>query len=143
MTESKAPETIPSSAPRGQTESARAGRRFFQFRLASLLVVTLIASVIFFVTPRIGYRTVEMEIRGISSQTGQLDFHVALPSGFSFGSVSMNGTDCTSIIGKTYPVRYRAYRVLWLPKQYPSIEAYGVAQRAVEELSTSDEGAEP
>ncbi len=72
--------------------------------------------------------------------SGSVEFLVQLRNGFSQSAVSVPkdraSIDYSKLVGTKFPMRYRAQRILWHPPENPTIVAYHLVQRKVEQFGS-------
>lgn len=73
---------------------------------------------------------------------GSVEFLVQLDNGFSQSAVSVPeeraAIDYAKLVGTKFPMRYRAHRILWLPAENPTIVAYQLVQKEVDQFGNGN-----
>lgn len=126
-------------------ESYDAPRHWFRFHTRHLLGLMASVAIAFaaldFAIKHFGATNTTVEIINYHptwEPSGSVEFLVLLPNGFSQSGVSVPNNrasiDYSKLIGKTFPMRYRAQRILWLPPENPTIVAYHLVQRKVDQF---------
>ena len=73
-------------------------------------------------------------------EPGSVEFLVRLRNGFSTSAVAVpaNGEtiDYSKLVGSTFPFRYRAHRILWIPEENPTMLAYLLVKRKLDQMAS-------
>ena len=119
--------------------------RFYSRHLLGLMASVAIAmAALSFAIEHFGATITTVEIINYHptwEPSGSVEFLVQLPNGFSQSAVSVPTNlaiaDYSKLVGRTFPLRYHAHRVLWFPPEDPTIAAYRLVQAKVKQFGVN------